>query len=172
MYIKKVMHRYLSYCEEKALESSKVSDQLKDPKDLGDAYQPHHLASLANDVELGEVVHNEGDEVGQNGKEIDQVHGLDEELELLGRADEANKVLDGEVDGREVVDVEDDGGGGAALGVLQHLVRFVFENVKLGICAEKRGETNVFGSDCAAFLRVASSISEKVEKNDRNKKIR
>ena len=60
--------------EEEGLESGKVSDQLEDAEDLGDAHQPHHLARLPDDVELAQVVHDEVDKVGQDGEQVHQVH--------------------------------------------------------------------------------------------------
>jgi len=56
---------------EERLEPSKVSHQLEDSQDSGDADQTKDLAGLADDVELGQVVDQERDEVGQDGKEVD-----------------------------------------------------------------------------------------------------
>ena len=60
--------------EEEGLESGKVSDQLEDAEDLGDAHQPDDLARLPDDVELAQVVHDEVDEVRQDGEQVNQVH--------------------------------------------------------------------------------------------------
>ena len=92
-----------------------MSHQFEDAEDLGHPDETDDLAGLADDVELAEMVHDEVDEVGKNGEQIDQVHWLNEELNFLRRARQPDKVLDGEVDGREVVHVEDGGGNRAVL---------------------------------------------------------
>ncbi len=93
-----------------------MAHQLEDPQHLGHPHQPDDLAGLADDVELGDdVVQDDVDEVGEDGEQVDQVHGLHEELGLLRGAREANHVLDGEVHGREVVHVQDDLGHCLAL---------------------------------------------------------
>ncbi len=48
-----------------------MSHQLEDSQNSGDADQTKDLAGLADDVELGQVVDQERDEVGQDGKEVD-----------------------------------------------------------------------------------------------------
>ena len=56
---------------EERLESGKVPDQLEDSQDPGDTDQTKNLSGLADDVELGQVVDQEGDEVGQDGEQVD-----------------------------------------------------------------------------------------------------
>lgn len=53
------------------------------------------------------MVEHEGEQVGEDGQEIDHVEGLDEEDQLARRAAEPDDVLDGEVDGGEGVDPHD-----------------------------------------------------------------
>ncbi len=55
-----------------------------------------------------ELVQDDVDEVGEDGKQVDEVHRLHEEPGLGRRGGKPNDVLDGEVHGREVVHVQDD----------------------------------------------------------------
>lgn len=64
------------------------------------------------------MVNDERDKVRQDGEEVNQVHGVDEEPELPGAAGEPDHILDGEVDRREGVHPDngrDDAAGGAGL---------------------------------------------------------
>ena len=56
---------------EERLESGKVSNELEDSKNSGDANQAEDFSGLADDVELGQVVDQERDEVGQDGEQVD-----------------------------------------------------------------------------------------------------
>ena len=126
---------------EERLEAGEVAHQLEDPQHLGDPHQPDDLAGLADDVELGDdVVEDDVDEVGEDGEQVDEVHGLHEELGLLRRARQANHVLDGEVHGREVVHVQDDLGRGLALLRLRG-------DVQLGVRAAKERGQGIEGGE-------------------------
>ena len=48
-----------------------MPDQLEDSQDPGDTDQTKDLSGLADDVELRQVVDQEGDEVGQDGEQVD-----------------------------------------------------------------------------------------------------
>ena len=45
-----------------------------------------------------------GEKEGRDGEQVDQVHGLEQELELPGRAKEPDEILEGEVDHADGVD--------------------------------------------------------------------
>jgi len=47
-----------------------VPDQLEDSEDPGDADQTEDDSGLADDVELGQVVDQEGHEVRQDGEQV------------------------------------------------------------------------------------------------------
>lgn len=127
--------------EEEALQAGKVSYQLEDPQNLRHPDQTHHLAGLADDVELREVVDDDVDKVGEDGEQVHEIEGLDEEVKLSGAAAEADEVLDGEVDGREIVHVQDDESRRAALFAV-----FAVDHVEVGVraargCRGKRSGT-------------------------------
>jgi hypothetical protein len=56
---------------EERLESGKVTHELEDPEDPGHANETKDLPGFPNDVELGEMIDQEGDKVGQDGKQVD-----------------------------------------------------------------------------------------------------
>ena len=60
-----------------------MSDEFEDSKDPGHTDQTEDLAGLADDVELGEVINQEGDKVGQDGKQVD-LQGVNSEKNVKG----------------------------------------------------------------------------------------
>lgn len=58
-------------------------------------------------MEFREMVQNHWDKVGQDGKEIHQIHRVYEKVKFSWGAGEPNNVLDGEVDSSEGVHPED-----------------------------------------------------------------
>ena len=80
-----------------------MAHQLEYPENTGHADQPHDLPGLAHNVELGQVVEHEREQVGEDGEQVHQVEGLDKEEELAGRAAETHHVFDGEEHRRERV---------------------------------------------------------------------
>ena len=89
------------------LQPSEVSNQFEDPEDPGDANQTQNFTGLSNDVEFRQVIKHEGEEIGQDGKQVHQVQRLNEKVQLAGGAAEPDDVLQGEVDGREGIDPHD-----------------------------------------------------------------
>ena len=68
---------------EERLKSGKVSHELEDSKDPGHTDETEDLAGLADDVELWEVVNQEGDKVGQDCKQVDLKNNLSELWEWM-----------------------------------------------------------------------------------------
>ena len=53
------------------------------------------------------MVYDKGYKIGEDGKQIHQVHGIDDKLEFLGAGDDPDDVLDGEVDRCESINPHD-----------------------------------------------------------------
>ena len=87
---------------------SKVQKHLTPTTTSTATHQPDHLAGLADDLEVLEALQEQGEVEGHDGGDVDQVHGVLDELGLDGADDEPDDVLDGEVDNDEVVDHVDD----------------------------------------------------------------
>ena len=69
---------------QEALKSGEVADQLEDTQNSHHAHQPHYLARLAQNVQVLQALHQRRDDVRQNGQEVDKVHDLKEEFDLVG----------------------------------------------------------------------------------------
>ncbi len=97
-----------------------MSDKLKDSQDAHDPDQAHDLASLPYNLDVLQVREAQGQVKGDDGQQVDHVHGVAEELPLPGGAREPQHVLDREEDDGHRVDVvQDDVGHG--VGVLLRL---------------------------------------------------
>ena len=68
---------------------------------------PDNFASFANDVEFGQMVKHEGENVGQDGKKIHQVQRLNKELQFFGGTHEPDNVFNREVHRREGINPND-----------------------------------------------------------------
>jgi hypothetical protein len=64
------------------LESGKVTDKLEDPENPGDANETKNFSGFSDDVELREVIDQEGDKVGQDGKQVDLVFSIQQILDF------------------------------------------------------------------------------------------
>lgn len=74
-----------------------MSNQFEDSQNPGHSNQSHDFSSFANNVEFRQVVKHKGEKVGQNGKQIHQVEGLDKEGEFAWSAYETDEVFQGEI---------------------------------------------------------------------------
>ena len=113
----------LSQGQKEGLQAGEMPDKLEDAEDAHDPDEADDLAGLADDGEVLEVVEEDGEVEGDDGAEVDEVHGLLEEAPLAGRAHEADEVLQGEEDDDEGVDVveDDDDRGVLALALVHRL---------------------------------------------------
>lgn len=81
------------------------SSPLFRPEYAHDSDKSDNLASLAYDLYVLELIEKDGQVEGDDGAEVDEIHGLLEETPLLGGTDEPNKVFKGEEDDDVRVDV-------------------------------------------------------------------
>ena len=125
----KLSHYLISLLEseEQGLESSKMSDKFEDPENPHDPHQADHLPRLPDDLEVLETLEEEGQVEGDDGENVDDVHRVADELELVGADDESHEKLQSEEDDDKVVchldDQDHDGPLALALLVLLELVR-------------------------------------------------
>ena len=106
-----------------------MSDQLEYPQYPHHANKTDHLPSLPDNLEVLQPLEDEGEVEGDDGEQVDEVHGALDELELVGADGESHEVLQGEEHHHEVVDEVDDVGQQrelqVALGVLLQLLKRV-----------------------------------------------
>lgn len=113
-----------------------MPDQFKDSQDTSDSNQAHDLARFADDVEFRQVIKHKGENVGQDGEQINQVEGLNEKDQFAWSTSESNDVFDGKVDGREGVNPDN--------GVIDHAPAIVV----CAIAAALGGCCSGGGSSC------------------------
>ena len=88
---------------EQRLQSSKVSDKLEDPQNPHDPHKTDHLSRLANNLKVLQTLEEERQIEGDDGADVDNVHRVPDELELVGADHESHKELESEEDDDEVV---------------------------------------------------------------------
>ena len=88
---------------EQRLQSSKVSDKFEDPQNPHDPHQTDHLSRLANNFKVLKTLEEERQVEGDDGADVDNVHRVPDELELVGTDDESHKKLESEEYDDEVV---------------------------------------------------------------------
>ena len=112
---------------EQGLQASKMPDKLEDPENPHDPHQADHLPRLPDDLEVLETLEEEGQVEGDDGADVDDVHRVPDELELVGADDESHEELECEEDDDKVVchldDQDHHGPLALALLVLLELVR-------------------------------------------------
>ena len=135
---------------EEGLEAGEVSHQLEYPQDPHHADQADHLPSLPDNLEVLQPLEDEGEVEGDDGEQVDEVHGALDELELVGADGEPHEVLQGEEHHHEVVDeVYDVGQQGelqVALGVLLQLLKRM-PNCQWRFCLYSDGCSHLRGGD-------------------------
>ena len=125
----KLSHYLVSLLEsvEQGLKSGKMSDKFEDPENPHDPHQTDHLPGLPDYFEVFQTLEEEGQVEGDDGENVDDVHRVADELELVGADDESNEKLESEEDDDKVVchldDQDHDGPLALALLVLLELIR-------------------------------------------------
>ena len=104
-----------------------MSDKLEDPENPHDPHQTDHLARLPDDLKVLQTLEEEGQVEWDDGGDVDDVHRVPDELELVGADHEPHEELEGEEDDNKVIRHLDDhdhhGPLALALLVLLELVR-------------------------------------------------
>ena len=125
----KLSHYLVSLLEsvEQGLKSRKMSDKLEDPENPHDPHQADHLPRLPDDLKVLETLEEEGQVEGDDGADVDDVHRVADELELVGADDESHEELQCKEDDDKVVchldDQDHDWPLALALLVLLQLIR-------------------------------------------------
>ena len=104
-----------------------MPDQLEYPEDPHDPHQADHLPCLPDNLEVLQPLQQQGQVEGDDGADVDNVHGVPDELEFVWADQEPDDELEGEEDDDEVVGHLDDehhhGPLALPLGVHLELVR-------------------------------------------------